>query len=70
VHQSLPALLTCDCTLICSELPARIGDVLTPEQYAMVEELGIMVDRSGEGTLLQARFSSVAAVVKQDQSVT
>jgi hypothetical protein len=49
-----------DCVALpCRELPGRVGDVLTQEQYAMVEELGVMVDRSGDGTLLQARaFSS------------
>lgn len=26
------------------QLPARIGDVLTPEQYKEVEELGLLVD--------------------------
>ncbi|KAL6041126.1 4-hydroxyphenylpyruvate dioxygenase [Balamuthia mandrillaris] len=34
-------------------LPARIGDILTPEQYKEVEELAILVDKDDQGTLLQ-----------------
>jgi 4-hydroxyphenylpyruvate dioxygenase len=34
-------------------LPARIGDVLTAEQYKECEELGILVDKDDQGTLLQ-----------------
>lgn len=29
------------------------GDALTPEQYAAVEELGLLVDRDDQGVLLQ-----------------
>jgi 4-hydroxyphenylpyruvate dioxygenase len=35
------------------ELPARIGDVLTAEQYKEVEELGLLADKDDQGTLLQ-----------------
>ncbi|GLC38696.1 hypothetical protein PLESTB_000591400 [Pleodorina starrii] len=35
------------------ELPKKIGDTLTPEQYKEVEELGILVDRDDQGVLLQ-----------------
>lgn len=35
------------------ELPARIGDALTKEQYAMVEELGLLADKDDQGVLLQ-----------------
>ena len=35
------------------KLPERIGDRLTPAEYAEVEELGIMVDKDEEGILLQ-----------------
>lgn len=31
----------------------KVGDTLTPEQYKKVEELGILVDKDEEGTLLQ-----------------
>lgn len=34
-------------------LPNRIGDSLTPEQYAAAEELGILVDKDDQGVLLQ-----------------
>ena len=34
-------------------LPGRIGEVLSPEQYRMVEELGLLVDRDDQGVLLQ-----------------
>lgn len=34
-------------------LPGRIGAALTPEQYRMVEELGLLVDRDDQGVLLQ-----------------
>lgn len=34
-------------------LPARIGDVLTREQYEMVEELGLLADKDDQGVLLQ-----------------
>lgn len=34
-------------------LPGRIGEALTPEQYRMVEELGLLVDRDDQGVLLQ-----------------
>lgn len=32
----------------CRNLPAKIGDVLTPQQYKEVEELGILVDKDPE----------------------
>jgi 4-hydroxyphenylpyruvate dioxygenase len=35
------------------ELPDRLGDKLTPEQYAKLEELGILADADEEGVLLQ-----------------
>jgi len=35
------------------ELPARLGDKLTTEQYAKLEELGILADADHEGVLLQ-----------------
>ena len=35
------------------ELPARIGDSLTPEQYREVERLGALVDKDDQGVLLQ-----------------
>ena len=34
-------------------LPAKIGDVLTPEQYKEVEELGILVDKDDQVRLGQ-----------------
>lgn len=34
-------------------LPNRVGDVLTEEQMKQCEELGILVDRDDQGTLLQ-----------------
>lgn len=34
-------------------LPGKIGDVLTAEQYAECEELGILVDKDDQGVLLQ-----------------
>lgn len=34
-------------------LPERIGDALTPEQYAEVEELGVLADKDDQGVLLQ-----------------
>ncbi|CAL5218591.1 g286 [Coccomyxa viridis] len=34
-------------------LPEKIGDVLTPEQYKEVKELGILVDKDDQGVLLQ-----------------
>ena len=34
-------------------LPNKIGDVLTPEQYKQCEELGILVDKDDQGVLLQ-----------------
>ena len=33
------------------KLPEKIGDVLTPEQYREVEELGILVDKDDQVTL-------------------
>ena len=35
------------------ELPSRLGDRLTPYQYARLEELGILADADDEGVLLQ-----------------
>mmetsp|Transcript_3274 Transcript_3274/g.7383 ORF Transcript_3274/g.7383 Transcript_3274/m.7383 type:complete len:495 (+) Transcript_3274:29-1513(+) len=35
------------------ELPDRLGDQLTPEQYEELEELGILADSDEEGILLQ-----------------
>jgi 4-hydroxyphenylpyruvate dioxygenase len=35
------------------ELPERLGDQLTPAQYAELEELGILADADEEGVLLQ-----------------
>lgn len=35
------------------ELPDRLGDQLSEEQYAMLEELGILADADDEGILLQ-----------------
>lgn len=35
------------------ELPDKLGDQLTPEQYAKCEELGILADADDEGILLQ-----------------
>lgn len=34
-------------------MPDRIGDSLTPEQYKMVQELGILVDKDDQGLLMQ-----------------
>jgi len=34
-------------------LPNKIGDSLTPEQYKEVEELGLLVDKDDQGVLLQ-----------------
>ena len=35
------------------ELPAKIGEALTPEQYKEAERLGALVDRDDQGVLLQ-----------------
>lgn len=35
------------------ELPERLGDQLTPDQYEELEELGILADSDEEGILLQ-----------------
>jgi len=35
------------------QMPGRIGDSLTPDQYALVEELGVLVDKDDQGILLQ-----------------
>jgi 4-hydroxyphenylpyruvate dioxygenase len=35
------------------KMPLRIGDSLTPEQYQMVHEMGILVDKDDQGVLLQ-----------------
>lgn len=37
----------------CRELPSRIGDTLTSQQYKQAEELGILVDKDDQGVLLQ-----------------
>jgi 4-hydroxyphenylpyruvate dioxygenase len=37
----------------CRELPSRIGDTLTAQQYKQAEELGILVDKDDQGVLLQ-----------------
>jgi 4-hydroxyphenylpyruvate dioxygenase len=34
-------------------LKARIGDALTDKEYALVEELGLLVDRDDQGVLIQ-----------------
>jgi len=34
-------------------LPKKVGDSLTPEQYKEVEELGLLVDKDDQGVLLQ-----------------
>ena len=39
--------------MVCRDLPERIGDILTAEQFAECEELGILVDRDDQGVLLQ-----------------
>jgi hypothetical protein len=39
--------------VLCRALRNRIGDALTPEEYDAAEELGIMADQSGDGTLFQ-----------------
>lgn len=36
-----------------NSLPERIGDSLTPEQYKLVDELGLLVDKDDQGVLLQ-----------------
>lgn len=35
------------------DLPGRIGDGLTAEQYRRVEELGLLADKDDQGVLLQ-----------------
>ena len=35
------------------ELPGRLGDALTPDEYAQVEELGLLADLDDAGVLLQ-----------------
>merc|ERR1739842_155561 len=35
------------------ELPSRLGDKLTEDQYTRLEELGILADADEEGVLLQ-----------------
>lgn len=35
------------------ELPGRLGELLTEEQYEKLEELGILADADEEGVLLQ-----------------
>ncbi|CAM9543518.1 unnamed protein product [Phaeothamnion confervicola] len=34
-------------------LPAKIGDALTAEQYQLVDELGLLVDKDDQGVLIQ-----------------
>ena len=41
-------------------LPERIGGALTAAQYADAEQLGVLVDKSGEGVLLQIFTAAVA----------
>ncbi len=36
------------CVTACRNLPAKIGDVLTPEQYKQVQELGLLVDKDDQ----------------------
>jgi 4-hydroxyphenylpyruvate dioxygenase len=36
-----------------AKLPAKIGDVLTEQQYKDIEELGILADKDDQGVLLQ-----------------
>eukprot|EP00466_Bigelowiella_natans_P013251 jgi/Bigna1/136436/aug1.34_g11144 len=36
-----------------AELPGRLGDALTPEEYKQIEELGLLADRDEEGILIQ-----------------
>ena len=36
-----------------SDLPLRLGDSLTAEQYSKVRELGILADKDDQGVLLQ-----------------
>jgi 4-hydroxyphenylpyruvate dioxygenase len=40
------------------ELPLRIGESLTAEQYAQVQLLGLLVDKDDQGVLVQARSCS------------
>lgn len=46
--------MSCTCTVadarlcICRKLPEKIGDVLTPEQYKEVKELGLLVDKDDQ----------------------
>ena len=35
------------------KLKDKIGDALTEEQYALVEELGLLVDKDDQGVLIQ-----------------
>ena len=35
-------------SLLCRNLPSKVGDVLTPEQYKEVRELGILVDEDDQ----------------------
>merc|ERR1719478_1820745 len=35
------------------ELPARIGDALTADEYVRVQELGLLVDKDDQGVLIQ-----------------
>lgn len=39
--------------MLCRSLPERIGNVLTKEQLAEAEELGLLVDKDDQGVLLQ-----------------
>ena len=36
-----------------NELPSRLGDSLSAEQYQKVQELGILADKDDQGVLLQ-----------------
>lgn len=35
------------------QMPERIGDALTKEQYKQIEQLGLLVDKDDQGILLQ-----------------
>lgn len=35
------------------QLPSKIGDVLTKDQYELVDQLGLLVDKDEEGVLIQ-----------------
>ena len=39
---------------VCRNLAEKIGDVLTPEQYKEVKELGILVDKDDQVSIAHA----------------